>query len=186
MELFRVFHWDGTSQGGEGGGPLFVPRIHQGAGRHDAPDRYAAWYATRQAVGAIAERIQHLRGQALTNADCRRMGRVSLAIVGLRLDTSLAVVDLDHPRQLIKRHLRPSRVATRRRRETQAIARRIFDEGAAGMSWWSTLDADWTNVTLFYERVVKHVAISTPPRKLTIEMPEVAEAADHLGVQISR
>ena len=184
MELFRVFHWDGRSLGRTGAGPLFLPRQHQGAGRHDAPDRYGAWYCATHPVSAVAERIQQLRGNAIVNRDFQRLGNLTLALVGIRLDPSVALVDLDDPTELVTRQLRPSMVATRRRVVTQQIARRIFDEGVGGLVWWSTLAAEWTNVTLFYERVIGKVSLLAPPRTLSTDMPEVQQAADDLGVRI--
>lgn len=184
MVLFRVIHWDGHSLGRTGAGPLFVPRRHQGAGRHDAPELYGAWYCTTDPVSAIAERIQPLRGQTVTDDDFKRMGHLSLALVTFRLHASVELVDLDDPSELVKRQLRPSVVATRRRAVTQQMARDIFSEGAIGFTWWSTLMAEWTNVTLFYERVIRQVVVAEPPRPLSVKMSEVRQAADDLGVRI--
>lgn len=184
MELFRVFDWDGFSLGRRPGGPLFVARARQGAGRHDAPNLYGAWYGSREAVSAIAESIQYLRGHVLTDRDFTRVGGTTKALVGLRLDPSLRLVDLDNASELVARGLRPSQVATTRRIVTQAIAASVFKEGADGMLWWSTLDAEWTNLTLFYERALPHVAIALPPRSLSTELPEVQLAAQHLGLRI--
>jgi hypothetical protein len=64
------------------------------------------------------------------------------------------LVDSDDPLQLASRELRPSQVATLRREVTQRLAVSIFREGGAGMLWWSTLDAEWTHVTLFQERAL--------------------------------
>lgn len=179
-----MFDWNGTPRGRGEGGPLFVPRRHQGAGRHDAPHAYAAWYCAQHPTAAIAERIHHLRGQTLTNDDFKRVDGTSLALVGLRVEPSLALIDLDDPAQLVARGLRPSHVASRQRVVTQKIAENIFDEGAAGLLWWSTLDADWINVTLFHERVLPHVTITIAPRRLVTQMPEVRQAAERLGVRI--
>ena len=71
-----------------------------------------------------------------------------------------------------------------RRAVTQGIAGSIFDEGAGGLLWWSTLEAEWTNVTLFYERALPHVSMMAPPRRLTIRLGEVQQAAHMLGFQI--
>ena len=184
MDLFRVFHWDGHSLGRTGAGPLFLPRHHQGAGRHDAPDRYGAWYCTTHPAAAVAERIQQLRGHTLVDRDFQRLGNLTLALAGFRLDSRVALVDLDDPAQLLSRQLRPSLVATRRRAVTQQIARDVFDEGVGGMLWWSTLSADWTNVTLFYERAIGKVSLIAPPRALSVAMPEVQQAAEDLGIRI--
>jgi hypothetical protein len=184
MELFRVFDWDGASLGRREGGPLHVPRAQQGAGRHDAPDRYGAWYGSRDPLSAIAESIQYLRGHVLTDDDFLRAEGRRKALVTLRADAALNLVDLDDPAGLGVRRFRPSQVATRRRAVTQRIAASIFEEGAAGLRWWSVLEAEWINVTLFFERALPHVSIADPPRRLSVGMPEVRAAADHLGIQL--
>jgi len=184
VELFRVFDWDGVSQGRNPGGPLFVARARQGAGRHDAPAKYGAWYCSRSAVSAVAECIQYLRGHALKDTDFLRVGGARKALVGLWLDDALSLVDLDDPSQLATRRVRPSQVATMRRAVTQGIAGSIFDEGAGGLLWWSTLEAEWTNVTLFYERALPHISMMAPPRRLAIRLGEVQQAAHMLGFQI--
>lgn len=161
-----------------------MPRARQGAGRHDAPLLYGACYCTQHPHAAVGECIQQLRGQSLTDADFRRVNGFTLALVGLRLDASATVVDLDDAAQLVRRALRPSRIATRQRAVTQQTAREIFEEGATGLLWWSILNADWSNVTLFHPRVVSQWSVTTPPRPLSIAMPEVQEAAAELGVQI--
>ncbi|MBI3493113.1 MAG: RES family NAD+ phosphorylase [Acidobacteria bacterium] len=184
MELFRVFDWDGASLGRSEGGPLCVARSRQGAGRHDSPAQYGAWYCSRLAVSAIAECIQYLRGHVLRDGDFVRANGRTKALVMLRLDDALPIVDLDDPAALVRRRLRPSQVATLRRAVTQRIAASVFREGAGGLSWWSTLDAEWTNVTLFHERALPHIVIAAPPRMLSTRLAEVREAAAHLGVQI--
>jgi hypothetical protein len=133
-------------------------------------------------VSAIAESMQYFRGHALEDADFLRLGGTAKALVGLRLDPVPELVDLDDPSQLAARRLRPSRVATMRRSVTQRIAASIFEEGASGLLWWSTLEAEWTNTTLFHERALRQVSIVQPPRKLTTRMAEVQEAAGHLGI----
>ena len=184
MNLFRVFDWDGRSVGSQRGGPLFVPRDRQGPGRHDAPTLYGAWYCSREAVSAVAESIKFLRGQHLSDGDFRRGGDLAQAIIEFRLDAGLTVVDLDNPAQLVRRRLRPSQVATMRRAVTQKIASAVFEEGAVGFAWWSTLEAEWANVTLFHERALPHVTIAIPPRRLSVRLAEVRQAAEHLGIVV--
>jgi hypothetical protein len=184
VEIFRVFDWDGSSLGRTPHGPLFVARAGQGAGRHDVPAKYGAWYCSRQAVSAVAECIQYLRGHSLRDADFLRAAGAAKALVSLLLDDRVRLVDLDDPAELTDRRLRPSEVATMRRAVTQRIAGSLFDEGGLGFSWWSTLDAEWTNVTLFYERALPHASILAPPRRLTTRLPEVAQAAEQLGILI--
>jgi hypothetical protein len=107
------------------------------------------------------------------------------AMVELVAADELALVDLDDARELLKRRLRPSQVATLRRAVTQRIAATVFDEGASGLEWWSTLEAEWRNVTLFHERALPRVAVAAAPRALSVRLPVVREAAERLGIALS-
>ena len=185
MELFRVFVWDGSSLDDREGGPLFVLRSHQGKGRHDNPSRYGAWYCSRLPVAAVAESIQRFRGQTLQDRDLSRPDGRTTAMAKLDLPADVSIADLDDPGVLSERGLRPSQVATRRRSITQPIAESLFADGADGLSWWSTLEGEWINVTLFHERVVRRVTLSEPPRRLSIRLPEVRQAAEHLGIVLA-
>ena len=95
------------------------------------------------------------------------------------------MIDLDDPEQLVRRALRPSLVATRRRSDTQPIALSVFQEGASGLGWWSTLEAAWPNVTLFAERAVPSLRPVGPSELLTVDHPSVRTAAELLGVSIA-
>lgn len=112
------------------------------------------------------------------------MGGLAKALVGFALADGVRLVDLDDPSQLASRRIRPSRVATMRRVVTQQIATSIFDEGVGGFLWWSTLDAEWINATLFHERALPHTSIVAPPRALSIDQAEVRQAAEQLGIAI--
>ena len=170
--------------GGTAGGPLSVMRAGQGEGRHDAPNTYAAWYCSRDAASAVAESIRFLRGHFLRDRHFASVGGTVRALVAFSLDDRLDLVDLDDSLELAARRLRPSQVATGRRTVTQQIARSIFDEGAAGFLWWSTLEGEWTNATLFHERALPHISIVARPKRLSIRLPEVKEAAERIGIQI--
>jgi hypothetical protein len=183
VRLYRVFEWDGTTLGRGPGGPFHVARAQQGPGRHDAPALYGAWYCSRAAIGAVAECIQVFRGQTLDDQDLQRRDGLRKALVAFDADDGLPVVDLDDAGALLRRRLRPSQVATRRREITQRTARAIFEEGAAGIGWWSVLDADWAHVTLFHERARARVSVSSPPEWLSVTQPVVREAAARLGVR---
>ena len=95
------------------------------------------------------------------------------------------LVDLDDPAVLVARGWRPSQVATRHRATTQSIARTLFDDGAVGCSWWSALDASWTNVTLFGSRGGR-LALEAPTEPLTIAHPWLIVAAERLGIALAR
>ena len=183
--LFRVFPFLTGAGPTEEGGPLFVARPYQGSSRHDNPDRYGAFYAARMAVSAVAERVRPFQGQELTDQDFVRADGLRYAL-GTIDDSGLGtVVDLDDPRELARRRWRPSRVATGDRRRTQPLALAVFEEGADGLAWWSTLEASWTNVTLFAERAVSKLRPAGNPEPLTVTSPVVRAVADRIGVRLA-
>jgi hypothetical protein len=184
--LYRVFPYVPGRDPLDEGGPLFVPRLRQGTGRHDHPDHYGALYLSRLAESAVAERIQSFRGQSLTDEDLARRDGARYALVALDDAGLTDIVDLDDPAELVRRRLRPSGVATRRREPTQAMALSLFDEGVTGFAWWSTLEAAWANVTLFAERSVPRLAIQGEPELLGIDHPTARTAADLLGIRLAR
>ncbi len=182
--LFRVYRaLDGASATARGG-PLFVPRERQGSGRHDNPGRYGAFYAARSAVAAVAETIQAFRGRDLSADDLQLADGSRLTLGTFDGLAPATVLDLDDPGVLLEEGWRPSGVASRDRQVTQAMAVRAFEAGVLGLSWWSTLDSTWTNVTLFAERTVDAGAIglAAPPELLSLAHPALVAATDHLGI----
>jgi RES domain len=184
--LFRVYratHGAGTRARG---GPLFVPRDRQGAGRHDDPGRYGAFYAARSAEAAVAEAIQAFRGRDLAPEDLELADGSRLTLATLDDSRLASLTDLDDPAVLVAEGWRPSGVASRDRGLTQAMAARAFDAGALGLSWWSTLDSAWTNVTLFAERTLAAgaVAVEGTPEPLSLRHPAVVASADHLVIPL--
>lgn len=163
---------------------MFVPRERQGAGRHDNPERYGALYASREPISAVAEAIQHFRGQQIADVDLTFRDGRRLALATFDDSRVGMLVDLDDPRVLVERGLRPSSVATRDRRRTQAIALDAFRDGAHGLSWWSALEASWTNVTLFAERAGRHLVLAQEPEPLALGHPMVVAAASALGIRV--
>ena len=131
-------------------------------------------------MGAIAELLARFRGvRELEARHLRRFGR-PLALATVSCDAA-PLVDLDDPRELQRRKLRPSEVATRTRSVTQRQAAAIFALPAqpAGVRWWSTLESSWINVTLF-DRVLASVEIAGV-RALRLTDVEVRAASDFLG-----
>jgi RES domain len=184
--LYRVFPARDGADPAEDGGPLFVARALQGSSRHDNPDRYGALYATRVALSAVAERLLRFRGQRLSDADLVRADgrRYTLAEID---DAGLsAVPDLDDPQELVHRRLRPSWVATGDRSVTQPIALQAFEDGSEGFAWWSTIEAGWSNVTLFAERVIPRLRVGGRPDPLTTGHPLVRAVAERLGIGVGR
>ena len=184
--LFRVFRSIDGARSTAPGGPLHVPRDRQGAGRHDSPGRYGAFYAARAPEAAVAETIQAFRGRDLADDDLELADGSVLTLATLD-DSALGdPTDLDDPAVLVREGWRPSRVASRDRVVTQAMAVRVFEAGGLGLSWWSTLDAAWTNVTLFAERTIDAGALSVAAdlEQLSLRHPAVVAAADHLAIPL--
>ncbi len=102
----------------------------------------------------------------------------------LELAEKVSLVDLDDPQSLLERRLRPSLVATGERDASQRVARGVFSEGAAGFSWWSTIEASWTNLTLFDERCRGALTVAERPVTLTTRSPELLTAAERLGIVV--
>jgi hypothetical protein len=182
--LYRVFPRAPDAPSGEPGGPLFVPRLDQGRGRHDNPDRYGALYASRVPESPVAEVLREYMGRGVPPRTLLREG-AAIALATLDDAAIPELVDLDDPRNLLARGLRPSSVATRDRESTQPIALSIFEQGVPGFEWWSTIEASWINVTLFSERVVDRVALAGEPELLTVDHPAVRVAAEAVGVLLA-
>jgi hypothetical protein len=183
--LYRLFPWDPAADASSPGGALFNPRAQQGRGRHDNPDLYGALYVARIEVSALAEWLAGFRGQTLGPDDFARTDGRRWALVGLADAALRGIVDLDDPLELASRRMRPSRVATRTRSSTQAVASSLFAEGVPGFGWWSTLEASWPNVTLFAERALATLTVADGPREMTIDDPVVRAAAAAIGVTLS-
>jgi hypothetical protein len=99
----------------------------------------------------------------------------------VRLADDAVLVDLDDPRELTRRALRPSQVATRTRAVTQRQAAAIFagPDAPAGVRWWSTLESTWIDVTLF-DRTLAGLEILSVAA-LRLDDATVREASDFLG-----
>ena len=182
MRLWRVLPWDPSASVGAPGDALWVPRTFQGTARHDAPDRYGCLYLAEDAVSAVAEALAPFRGTGGLRPELLvRSGR-RLALAELQLDPGAVLVDLDDPAVLAAEALRPSIVATGRRPVTQAYAVRQFERhpDAAGLRWWSTLEASWIHVTLF-DRALRAVTVQSV-QALGVADETVGIAAAHLGL----
>ena len=182
MILWRVLPWDPSARPARPGGALWFPRPFQGTGRHDGPARYGCLYVTEAAASAIAEALAPFRGTGELRPELlARLGR-PLALAELELAADRALIDLDDPAVLVAERLRPSAVATTHRASTQEYAARLFDAHpeAAGLRWWSTLEASWINVTLF-DRAVPALRVRGV-RPLATGDDDVREAARFLGL----
>lgn len=182
MILHRCFAWNERAGNDATDGPLWFPRIYQGEGRHDNPDRYGCLYLSLSPLSTVVEQLARFRGQRLLPSLLSRRG-LPLALAELEIDDRALLVDLDNPVVLRRERLRPSRVATRGRHVTQPQALLLYQRHrkAAGLRWWSTYEAGWINVTLF-DRATSRVRVRSV-RALGLEDPVVVEAADFFGLR---
>ena len=182
MILHRCFAWDERAGATGPDGPLWFPRVYQGEGRHDNPDRYGCLYLSASALSTVVEQLARFRGQRLLPSMLRRRG-LPLAVADLELDESAEVLDLDDPAVLRRERLRPSQVATRDRTVTQAQALALHDRHteAAGLRWWSTFEAAVDQRDPVRSRGSRLRVREV--RALTLEDPTVIEAADFFGLR---
>lgn len=182
MILHRCFAWDERTGDAGRDGPLWFPRVYQGEGRHDNPDRYGCLYLSVSPLSTVVEQLARFRGQRLLPSLLRRRG-LPLAVADLELDDDAELVDLDDPVVLGRESLRPSQVATRDRRITQpqALALHARHRRSAGVRWWSTYEARWINVTLF-DRAASQVRLRSI-RALMLGDPVVVDAAEFFGLR---
>ena len=182
MILWRVLPHDPAAPDDGAGGALWFPRPLQGTGRHDNRDRYGCMYVAIDPVASIAEALAPFRGSGpLLEALLTRSGR-RLALAAIALDDEARLLDLDDPAVLLDEGLRPSQVATRVRARTQADALRLHEThpDAAGLRWWSRIEASWINVTLFDRAASLLTLDAVAP--LTLADERVARAAELTGL----
>ena len=84
MILHRCFAWDERAGDAGPDGPLWFPRIYQGEGRHDNPDRYGCLYLSASPLSTVVEQLARFRGQRLLPSLLRRRG-LPLALADLEL-----------------------------------------------------------------------------------------------------
>jgi len=71
---------------------------------------------------------------------------------------------------------------TRNRQTTRAVSQKIHQKKKEGFLWPSALEASWANASLFESRVRSKLLLNQSIRPLSIDMPELQEAAKILGV----
>ncbi|HET7321302.1 MAG TPA: RES family NAD+ phosphorylase, partial [Longimicrobiaceae bacterium] len=163
----------------------FVPAA-QGKGRFDLTGVAAGvLYLAETPEHAVAEMVQHYRGQRLDDSDLRVAGH-RLALVSVTLDAAVrdGVADLCDPAALLGLGVRPDETASRDRRVTQRIAASVHAAGHTGLRWWSALSGDWHTVVLFRDRLDPPPAYA-PPEPLTLTTPALREAARSLGIALA-
>jgi hypothetical protein len=180
--VWRVLPVDPAAATEGAGGPLWFPREHQGAARHDNPDAYGCLYVAQAPASAVAEALSPFRGRGVLTAAMLERARRPLSLVALDLREPDGLVDLDEPATLAAEGLRPSGVATRVRATTQRDALRLFQRHrrATGLRWWSTIEASWINLTIF-DRARRRLRVRSV-ELLGVEHEAVRSAAAELGL----
>jgi len=184
VKVWRVVPLDRKAEPESPGGALWIARHFQGAGRHDNPETYGCMYLSENPVSAIAEHLSPFRGTGqLLDSMLTKIG-LPLTLITIELGEEAELLDLDDPAVLGANSLKPSRVATRHRNETQTQAATLFENhpAAAGLRWWSTLEASWINLTIFDrgQTNLEVIEITT----LAVTDPFVNEAAEFMGLRI--
>ncbi len=182
MDFYRVFPWNSKSQKSQHGHAFYIARSKQGQGRFDIPELDGVLYCSKDPVSAVAEFIQVFRGQAMMEAHFERPDGLINALACLQYPDSKKLIDLDDPYTLVRLNVRPSQFLTRNRQKTRAISQEVHRKKADGFLWPSALEASWINASLFESRVGSKLSLDQPIRPLSIDMPELQEAAAILGV----
>jgi hypothetical protein len=181
-ELWRAFPWNLGAPAGERFSITYVAPL-QGKGRFDLPGVPAGvLYLAETPEHAVAEMIQHYRGQTLDGADLRVAGRpLALARITIDDDAMTGVADLCDAAVLSRLGIRPDETASSNRRTTQRIAAQLYAAGHSGLRWWSALTGDWHTLVLFRDRTKTHLRFA-PPQPLTLSHAAVIEATRALGI----
>jgi hypothetical protein len=184
--VWRACPWDPDAPTGAPFSPQYVPS-GQGSGRFDLPGLSSGvLYTAETPEHAVAERIQHYRGQVLEDEDlfaARR--RLALVAVTLPDSTRDQVADLCDPNVLIRLGVRADETPSRHRQTTQRIAARVLARKHAGLRWWSAFFGEWHTVVLFRDRLAAPLVYDTP-EAITMDHPALRDAAALLGVRIGR
>lgn len=183
--LWRIFPWDPSAPLSESFSATHV-QPGQASGRFDLGDRPLVLYLAESPEHAVGEKLQRFRGRRLTPAHLWEYGhRLAIVRVTPAARVVRAIGDLTDPKLLHRLDLRPDVVASRDRRPTQAVVRRLYQEGYAGLHWWSALTGDWHTTVLFLDsgRVRRKDLTFGTPEALTIEHPGVVRCLELLGIE---
>ena len=136
MILHRCFTWNERARPTEPDGALWFPRIYQGDGRHDNPDRYGCLYLADREVSAVVEQLSRFRGQRLIDEMLVRRG-LRLGLASIELPDRAQVIDLDGTQReftvpellVLKNEVIPRLEEIARATPTSAVGVNIFDRG---------------------------------------------------------
>jgi hypothetical protein len=164
---------------------MYVNRTLQGGTRHGLPDLDGVLYTSTVPVSAVAEVIRDFRGRTLENEDLKLYGN-RLSLVTFELDAQVTLIDLCDQNLLSQIAIDPMQIATKDRTLSQRVARQLYAQGAPGFLWWSSLEAKWTNASLFESRILTFLSVLDPIIPLAVDQPVLIEAARALGVLLKK
>lgn len=163
----------------EPGHPLYVyPR--QGKGRWDNPALYLAMYVASEPTSAIGEVFASRSRWNRSMLPFPIIPGSERALITYFLDEDEhPLLNLDDPKALLSRNLRPSEVVIRNRPHTQETARTIHGEGKwAGISWWSLHRPQW-RVHVLWEHALELRRVES-----LVGHPAVLDAASTLDKEV--
>lgn len=177
MLVYRVFPWAPDADPEQPGGALYAHRPQAG-GRIDHPD-YHVWYLGSRPEVAVGEALGNLTRWDPSVFQVPFLTRGTRALATMRLPDDLRILDLDDPRVLLDRALRPTQVVARNRAVTQAWGHRAWSERDPhgephrwqAVQWWSVHEPAWSVLASWVRPSLEDV---TP---LTGDHPAVREAA---------
>lgn len=188
ISIYRCFTHDiNVTNNYNRGGPLFIPRIRQGSGRHDIPALDGVLYGSLNKVSSIAEYLRGFMNNKVSLTELKEFFELKddnfKSVAKLNITKEVKILDLTEPDNLVKLNIKPSDMATHTRQITQDISAKIFTQGYDGFLWWSVLESRWTNVTLYELRIKDKIEIGNI-EKLSIEVRELQSALELLNITI--
>ncbi len=181
MKLYRVLYFSESAAPAEPGGVLYIPP--QGSNRIDNPGAYRVLYIGDSPSGVCAEVFYRGRYRMNWSASMLRPLKNGhrRVLAWYEVPDATPLCDLDDPKELLRRGLRPSHVITRDYSVTQAWALRIYERGGVtGVKWWSYCDARWAVVGLWNQSIITDSGIE----ELALDHPAIAGAARIVNVRI--
>ncbi|WP_223690509.1 RES domain-containing protein [Leifsonia poae] len=187
MQLFRVFPYLSGARRGQPGHPEYIHR-GQTVGRWDNAHAYGLWYLSYSAAGAAGETFGNRGTWSADIFAAPFLAGSRRALATYEIPDDLPILDLDDPRELARRDVRPSQIVTRNPAFTQPFALRVFREENAdgtrrwqGLRWWSFHRPIWFNAALwqgFNEDVPVQLARI---EELSLDHPAILDAAAALA-----
>lgn len=181
--FFRVFYYlEGLKSPFEAGGAFYVPREYQGSGRHDIVED-GIIYCSLEALSTLVEKFDKFKNQHIDLDDLRKKNGSRLALVKFQIKGE-NLVDMRLPESQLQLKLTSAVMESRERKITQPIAKRIYDTGADGLIWNSSIESQWSNASLFHSRVKAKLELVEEVIVLDLENPYVREAADYWNISL--